>query len=142
MSFPNRLPTGSYEGTIDGVTIKWGPNAITHLPDDAKVFNVDQAALKGATEHIAHASAKRLGKTGVRILGSFHNTTTVTATGEKQPDQCHCSVSMTPGQAKVHIYVDLGDEASLNNMKVLGESVVPPGKSTPDPSLSIGTYPQ
>ncbi|PGH17969.1 hypothetical protein AJ80_04590 [Polytolypa hystricis UAMH7299] len=55
-------------GTVDGIIVKWGPNAITNLPNDAKVFKVDQTALKGATEHVAHASAKRLGKTGVRIL--------------------------------------------------------------------------
>lgn len=68
MSFPNRLPLDSHEGTIDGVTVKWGPNAIANLPANADQFKVDQAALKGATEHVAHASAKRLGKTGARIL--------------------------------------------------------------------------
>ncbi|EEH33962.1 hypothetical protein PAAG_05011 [Paracoccidioides lutzii Pb01] len=141
MSFPNHLPADSYEGTIDGITVKWGPNAITNLPDNAKVFKVDQAALKDATEQVAYASAKRLGKTGVRIMGSFHNTTTVTATGEKLPDECHCSISMTPGQAKVHIYVDLTDGVALHDMEVLGESVILRGKSTPDPTLSIGIYP-
>ncbi|EEH48780.1 uncharacterized protein PADG_04859 [Paracoccidioides brasiliensis Pb18] len=141
MSFPNHLPADSYEGTIDGITVKWGPNAITHLPCNAKVFKVDQAALKGATEQMAHASAKRLGKTGVRIMGSFRNTTTITTAGEKLLDECHFSISITPGRAKVHIYVDLTDEVALHDMKVLGESVIPYGMSTPDPTLSIGIYP-
>lgn len=71
MSFPNRLPADSYEGTIDGIAIKWGPNAITNLPQNAEAFKADQAAFKGATEHLARASAIRLGKTGVRILYVF-----------------------------------------------------------------------
>ena len=68
MSFPNCLSADSYEGTIDGITIRWGPSAIDALPRDARAFEVDQVALKGATEHVVHASAKRLGKTGVKIL--------------------------------------------------------------------------
>ncbi|KAG5290291.1 hypothetical protein I7I48_09875 [Histoplasma ohiense] len=141
MSFPNCLPADSYEGTIDDITIKWGPSAISNLAENAKLFQVEQTSLEGATEHVAQASAKRLGKIGVRILGSFHNTTTVTATGEKLPNECHCTLSMSPGHAKVHIYVDLTNKMALDDMKVLGESVVRQGKSTPDPTLSSGIYP-
>lgn len=65
MASSNHLPADSYEGTIDGITVKWGPNAITNMRGNAKVFKLYQAALKGATEHVAHASATRLGKTGV-----------------------------------------------------------------------------
>ncbi|KAL4914832.1 hypothetical protein BDW62DRAFT_204196 [Aspergillus aurantiobrunneus] len=68
MSFPNRLPADSYEGTIDGISVQWRSNAIENLPDNADTFMVDAAALKGATEHLAHASAKRLGKETVRIM--------------------------------------------------------------------------
>ncbi|KAJ5274592.1 hypothetical protein N7497_005195 [Penicillium chrysogenum] len=68
MSFPNCLPANSYEGTIDGITIRWGPNAIGKLPLDAGSFQVDPVALKGATEHVAHACGKRVGRTGVKIL--------------------------------------------------------------------------
>jgi hypothetical protein len=70
MSYPNHLSADSYDGVIDGITFKWGPNAIITLPSNAQLFNVDKIALKAATEHVAHASAKRLGKTRVRIMYS------------------------------------------------------------------------
>ncbi|EDN07545.1 hypothetical protein I7I51_04542 [Histoplasma capsulatum] len=50
-------------------------------------------------------------------LGSFHNTTTVTATGEKLPNERHCTLSMFPGHAKVHIYVDHTNKMALDDMK-------------------------
>lgn len=160
-SFPNRLPVYSYEGTIDGIAIRWGDGAIANLPDNASGFNADQSELKGATEHLAHASAKRLGKTRVRIMyvvihalisiispvsllshrGSFHTTTTITATGMEVPDDCHCSIVTAPGQAKIHIYVTLSRDIALHDMEVLGESVVRPGQTTPDPTLSTGIRP-
>lgn len=68
MSFPNRLPANSYEGTIDGIEIRWGPSAITRLSDNASLFPAGLETMKGVTEDLGYACAKRLGKNRVKIL--------------------------------------------------------------------------
>lgn len=67
VSFPNHLDPDSYEGTIDGIRIKWNLNSRCRLPLKAGRFNIAPNELKAATEHLAHASAKRLSKTGATI---------------------------------------------------------------------------
>jgi hypothetical protein len=68
MSFTNCLPVHSFEGKVGGVSIKWGANGITNLPDNAKALDVDTNGLKAASEHLAFACATRLGKGSIRIL--------------------------------------------------------------------------
>ncbi|KAM5445515.1 hypothetical protein MaudCBS49596_007421 [Microsporum audouinii] len=140
MSFPNRLPANSYEGTIDGIEIRWGPSAITRLSDNASLFPAGLETMKGVTEDLGYACAKRLGKNRVKILGAFHDHTTNSATGERCPDGRHCTYGMSPGQIRVHVYVDLTETMPIEEMKVLGEGVVLNNTTTPDPTLSIGTY--
>jgi hypothetical protein len=67
--------------------------------------------------------------------------TTVTATGEKTPDECHCTISLTPGTVTAHIYVNLIRGMALHDMKVVGESVILGRSGIRDPTLSIGTLP-
>ncbi|EEH02631.1 predicted protein [Histoplasma capsulatum G186AR] len=68
ISFPNCLPADSYKGAIDNITTKGGPNGVSNLAENAKLFKVEKTSLKGVTEHVAHASTKQLGKTGVHTL--------------------------------------------------------------------------
>lgn len=68
MSFTDCLPVHSFEGKVGDVSIKWGANGITNLPDNAKALDVDTNGLKAATEHLALACATRLGKGSIRIL--------------------------------------------------------------------------
>ncbi|QRD90769.1 hypothetical protein F9C07_10423 [Aspergillus flavus] len=56
--------------------------------------------------------------------GSFHTTKTMTRTGQVHPDECHCTAAVKSGGLKVHIYTDLDTVKSIDDMKVLGESVV------------------
>ncbi|KAL2813009.1 hypothetical protein BJX63DRAFT_432297 [Aspergillus granulosus] len=141
MSTPISLPTTSYEGNIDGVSIMWSSNAIDRIPINAVSVDVDQLALKSVTERVALASAKRLNKTKVKILGTFHKTTTIRSTGKTENHPCHCTVSLNPGDATVHIYAKVDKETDLDALEVEGESVVPKGKTAPDPALSTGSYP-
>ncbi|KAJ5384137.1 hypothetical protein N7517_002048 [Penicillium concentricum] len=60
MLFTNFLPNDADEGTIDDIAIHWGPNGLTRLVQNAEAFNLPQVDLKHATEHVAHACAKRL----------------------------------------------------------------------------------
>ncbi|PYH98666.1 hypothetical protein BO71DRAFT_405979 [Aspergillus ellipticus CBS 707.79] len=140
MAYTNILSADSYEGTVDGITIKWGPNAKTRLPTDASIFGVDAVAMKAATEHFAHVSAKRLDKTTAIILGSFHNTTTVTGTGEKKVARCHITLKLNPGGVKVHVNVDLPEGGPMEDTEWQGESVILKNTATSDPNLSVGDY--
>ncbi|KKZ67270.1 hypothetical protein EMCG_07038 [[Emmonsia] crescens] len=88
----NHLAADCYKGEIDHIYLEWAPNAIDRLPTDARVYNIDEIALKSITEHLVHASAKRLGRKEVRIYGSFHSTTTDIANGVTKPDGCHCTI--------------------------------------------------
>ncbi|PGG99603.1 hypothetical protein AJ79_08463 [Helicocarpus griseus UAMH5409] len=135
MSFPNHLDANSYEGEIDGISVRWKPQAITRLHDNSRSLGVDRAALKAATEHVAHACAKPLSKTGVK------NTIAIVATGLTLPDKSHCTCTLLPGQVNAHIYVNLDEGlVALDDMKVLGEGVAKAGQSAPDPTLSTGKY--
>lgn len=68
MSLLNTIPAESYVGIIDGISVVWGPNAIANLPTNAEAYKVELNALKSATEKVAVACARRIGKTSVRIL--------------------------------------------------------------------------
>lgn len=68
MSFPNCLAADVYEAKIGDILIQWGPNAKANLSADAQAIDVNEADMKAATEHLAHASAERLGKTKAKIL--------------------------------------------------------------------------
>ncbi|OJJ73957.1 hypothetical protein ASPBRDRAFT_194853 [Aspergillus brasiliensis CBS 101740] len=68
MLFPNSLHPNVYEGTVDGIIISWGPNAIDRLTTNAQDLFIDRTGLKAMTEHLGHACAKRLGKNIVRIM--------------------------------------------------------------------------
>lgn len=68
MSLLNSIPAESYAGTIDGISVVWGPNAITNLPANAEAYNVELKVLKSVTEKVAVACARRIEKTFVRIL--------------------------------------------------------------------------
>ncbi|KAL2830889.1 hypothetical protein BDW59DRAFT_140925 [Aspergillus cavernicola] len=142
MSFPNHLPANLYQGTIGDITVRWKASAIARLPEDARLAEVDEVALKGVTEHFAHACAFRLGKTGVQIMGSFHNITVDTANGQVSAHACHITVLMVPGQPKAHIYINHSPGMALDHVIVVGESVVLKNAGgIPDPTLSMGTYP-
>ncbi|KAJ5210784.1 hypothetical protein N7472_000923 [Penicillium cf. griseofulvum] len=67
MRYLNNLPADAIEGTIDGITIRWSNNGNFNLPGNASKFKIDPGDMKRATEHVAHACAKRLGKTEVRL---------------------------------------------------------------------------
>jgi hypothetical protein len=68
MSSATGLLPNSYEGIIDGIEVKWGPNAIRNLPQNAQSLSQDPIAMKKVTESMSVACAKRLGKTTIRIL--------------------------------------------------------------------------
>jgi hypothetical protein len=68
MHFFNYLPVDSWHGLIEGIEIRWNPNARAYLQDDATYFKVDVSSLKRATEHLAVDSAKRHNKTKIQIL--------------------------------------------------------------------------
>ncbi|KAJ5203814.1 uncharacterized protein N7498_004693 [Penicillium cinerascens] len=68
MAALNTIPAASYVGTIDGISVVWGPNAIANLPTNAEAYKVKLNVLKSATEKVAVACARRIGKTSVRIL--------------------------------------------------------------------------
>ncbi|PGH29111.1 hypothetical protein GX50_08140 [[Emmonsia] crescens] len=136
---PNHLAADCYKGEIDHISLEWSPNSIKRLPADAKVFSIDEIALKSITEHLAHASAKRLERKKVRIYGSFHSTTTDIANDVTKPDGCHCTIKANPGQYKVHIYANIDHPVPLSDMKMIKEGVILPD----DPykinkTLSIG----
>lgn len=68
MSFPNSLPLNVYEGTIDGIHIHWGPNAIATLPTQAGFYELEVSVLKAVTEHLSVGCARRIEKSSVRIM--------------------------------------------------------------------------
>ena len=76
------------------------------------------------------------------LRGSFHTTTTVTI-GQKVEDDCHCTISLNPGHWVVHIYINLhvGTGMPLEDIKMIGESVVLRRKMMPHPTWSVGKYP-
>ncbi|KAK2798276.1 hypothetical protein FQN50_008881 [Emmonsiellopsis sp. PD_5] len=141
MAYPNRLAEHSYEGHIDGIHVEWADNAKTRLDEKAKDLRGNPTTAKAATEHLAHSCAKRLGKDRIRILGTFHNTTTFL--GQTRPDDYHVSIVVKPGQWKVHIYVDgLADgPTAFDNLTIKGESIMKPKITVRDPTLSIGDLP-
>ncbi|KAJ5371599.1 hypothetical protein N7517_003605 [Penicillium concentricum] len=141
MSLVNTIPAESYLGTIGGISVSWNPNAITNLPANAEAYRVELKALKSTTETVAVACARRIRKTSVRILGSFHDSTTNLAAGEITEDACHCSISLKPGGAKAHIYVTNLRRVPIESMRLLGESIILKGSMSRDPNLSIGSLP-
>lgn len=64
----------------------------------------------------------------------------ITATGEWLPDSAHATISTRPGDTRVHIYVDISSEHPLEDMKVIGEGVVPTGEKVVDENLSTGKW--
>ncbi|KXG51264.1 uncharacterized protein PGRI_095250 [Penicillium griseofulvum] len=82
MNFINHLPVTATEGIIDDIKIQWTINGTMNLPGNAGYYKTDLAEMKRATEYLAHSCVKRLGKTRVRIVGSFHKTTTSRTTHE------------------------------------------------------------
>lgn len=62
MEFTSCLFLDVYEGIVEGITIEWTPKAKARLPENARNFEKDLADMKTVTEHVAHASAKRLEK--------------------------------------------------------------------------------
>ncbi|KAJ5799845.1 uncharacterized protein N7518_001913 [Penicillium psychrosexuale] len=68
MSLQNTIPAESYSGTLDGISFFWSPNAIFNLPGSAATYQAELNVLKSATEQVAVACARRIGKTSVRIL--------------------------------------------------------------------------
>ncbi|PKY01828.1 hypothetical protein P168DRAFT_329734 [Aspergillus campestris IBT 28561] len=125
---------------INGRSITWTRGAAASLPADANKWAVDPALMKGATEHAAHATATRLGKPKVVIMGSLHGTTTIGGTRQKIPHRPHCTFRMEPGgHIKVHVYVDVSKAISVDGLKVVGESVSIRDRE-PDSKLSIGDY--
>ncbi|PLN76181.1 hypothetical protein BDW42DRAFT_26134 [Aspergillus taichungensis] len=141
MSFANALPVDSYEGTANGLCIVWTKGAAARLPGDASKWSVDPALMKGATEHVAHATATRLGKPTVVIMGSLHSTTIMGGENyQKIPHRPHCTFRLEPGgHIKVHAYVDNSDAISVRGLKVVGESVTIRDRE-PDLNLSIRDY--
>ncbi|KAJ6185114.1 hypothetical protein N7519_006415 [Penicillium mononematosum] len=138
---PSTIPSNAYTGTIDGVGVSWGENAANNLLSNANNYNVDRDLLKGITETVAAGCANRIGKKSVKILGSFHDTTTSRATGTIRQDLCHCSIALYPGGTKAHIYVTSLKVVPIEEMIVVGESVVQKGKKVRDPVLSTGSLP-
>ncbi|OJZ86545.1 hypothetical protein ASPFODRAFT_32783 [Aspergillus luchuensis CBS 106.47] len=123
MTFTNVLPADLYEGTVDGVAIKWNHNAKARLTTNAIDYVVGATAMKAAIEHFTHKCSKRLGKTTAIIIGSFHKFTTVTRSGKKKAAHSHITLSLNPG-----------------GVKWRGESVVLRRRAIADPSLSVGEY--
>ncbi|KAK2756952.1 hypothetical protein FQN54_004920 [Arachnomyces sp. PD_36] len=144
MSFPNCLAADCYEGDINGIGLEWADNAKSRLPEHASQRGLNATPVKALTEHLAHSTAVRLGKNRVRIMGTLHDTTTISGTGETKQDELHITIKVMPGRWNVHIYVEgIGQgEAALDNVKVRGESVVRPGQITRDADLSTGILPQ
>ena len=68
MTWQNAIPRNSFQGNIDGISIEWNPRAIHRLLRDANHYGVQWFMLKGATENVAAACARRLRKTSVRIM--------------------------------------------------------------------------
>lgn len=66
--FPYSLDPSTFQGTVDGIYMTWNQNGQTNLSSDSAKLSVRAGALKAATEHVAHACAKRLRKNRVRIL--------------------------------------------------------------------------
>lgn len=67
-TLPTCLPEEKYEGSIGGIVIKWTPAAVSRLPSDAKNYELDDVALKAATEIVAYTSAQQRSQTGAVIL--------------------------------------------------------------------------
>ncbi|OJI83978.1 hypothetical protein ASPTUDRAFT_29976 [Aspergillus tubingensis CBS 134.48] len=68
MTFTNVLPADLYEGTVDGIAIKWTHNAKARLTTNAIEYRVNATAMKAATENFTHKCSKRLGKTTAIIM--------------------------------------------------------------------------
>ncbi|KAL4788780.1 hypothetical protein BDV19DRAFT_77872 [Aspergillus venezuelensis] len=138
MAHTNHLPQNIWEGAVDGITINWHPNAKKRLEEHAEDLDAEAEALKHATEHFAHACAKRLGKTSLKIIGSFHLSTTLRS-GEVLPDNCHSSIGLSPGGHTAHIYTNLTKGMAMADMQAVGEGVWKRNKIIYE--LSWGEYP-
>ncbi|KAM5479177.1 hypothetical protein McanCB56680_005703 [Microsporum canis] len=114
MSYTNCLPVDSYEGTINGIQLRWHYSARERLNTNAGRMGADPQKLKAVTERLAYACALRLERTGISILYD------------------------RPGQWKAYIYVNVLT-GELDNVTMKGESVLRNGVL--DATLSTGTYP-
>ncbi|OQE27133.1 hypothetical protein PENFLA_c006G10981 [Penicillium flavigenum] len=68
MNTPNTIPMDAYAGSLGGISVISGTNAVNDLLSKARDYDVDRKLLKSITEHVAVKCAKRIGKTSVRIL--------------------------------------------------------------------------
>ncbi|KAK2747101.1 hypothetical protein FQN57_002356 [Myotisia sp. PD_48] len=152
MSYPNCLDTASWEGEVDGITIKWHLNAQERLDGEAIQYDMDLALLKKMHEHFVYESTKRLEAKTAYIIGPAPPTCTrgdikflplglVIARIRDRP---------APNPVTVYIYLDGLDprnvDRDLEKVAVKGESVAVKGESVAHqpkimPELSIGEYP-
>ncbi|PGH17441.1 hypothetical protein AJ80_04811 [Polytolypa hystricis UAMH7299] len=130
MAYPNRLAADIYDGDIDGIRDR--------LDEDADARAADRSSLKAITEHLAHACAKRLQKSRVRILAARDE-----SSSERHPPPISIFVAVMPDQWKVHIYIAgiAKGPTAFDNLTVKGEGVKKPRTNNWDPILSIGTLP-
>ncbi|EEQ32724.1 hypothetical protein McanMca71_003407 [Microsporum canis] len=155
MSYTNCLPVDSYEGTINGIQLRWHYSARERLNTNAGRMGADPQKLKAVTERLAYACALRLERTGISILydryvvhyiSVFHLceltlhlfTSTTIYNGETIKDEPHITLILRPGQWKAYIYVNVLT-GELDNVTMKGESVLRNGVL--DATLSTGTYP-
>ncbi|GAP90914.1 hypothetical protein SAMD00023353_5100340 [Rosellinia necatrix] len=148
------LKPDTYEDTINGIKIIWGPTARSRLPRDADNLGVAEVTLKALTENLLYKSARRIGCGQVNILGAPHEFTTNSSTGDSKKDQDHISGQFSAalqgglarkGRYKVHVYLaNIGVGATAyDNVTVTGERVAQKNKGadTPRSDLSTGDYP-
>lgn len=74
MSYPYCLPANTYDGTINGVTIRWAPTAMARLPDHAAALGASVDQMKALTENFSYLSAYRLSNPKALIMyGKYPN---------------------------------------------------------------------
>ncbi|KAL4963730.1 uncharacterized protein BDV14DRAFT_201458 [Aspergillus stella-maris] len=137
MAHTNHLSQNIWEGAVDGITINWHPNAKKRLEEHAEDLDAEAEALKHATEHFAHACAKRLGKTSLKIMlvSLVHHT----AQRRGPSGQLSSSIGLSPGGHTAHIYTNLTKGMAMADMQVVGEGVWKRNKIIYE--LSWGEYP-
>ncbi|KAL4886032.1 hypothetical protein BJY04DRAFT_213571 [Aspergillus karnatakaensis] len=135
------LPKDDWEGRLNHVHVRWNAIARERLTDDVIHHKISFYKAKAKTETIASQVGIKLKEPRVRILASFHETSTDAATGDKQPHPCHCTFESRPGQFKVHVYVTIDQGICVRDIQIIGISVMKYQIKEIDLQLSCGTYP-
>jgi hypothetical protein len=153
MSYTNILSSGSWDGRVGSIRIRWSNSGAQRLLEFARDNRVSAETVKALCEHFGYATAYRLGNDQAVLSyvnprsrhvttflinnnrrGPPHKDSVNSANGQVSADDLHVRVNTNGGGGgtyKVHIYIDgVGQgTTAYDNVHVRAESVMKRTKS-------------